>query len=238
MTMFRKLTVASTLAGSLLVAALGVSGSAGAAGLPPNPRFTNPTTISNPYLPITKFQRCVLGGNDQGQHLRIERTLLKQTQPFTYAGQTFQAVRVFDRVKDLKAGVRIERTVDYFAQDDAGNVYYLGEDVNEYNKHGKLISHEGQWRLGRDTQVPGILMPAQPKVGDVFDSESVPGIVHETSTIEAIGGTARVGGHSYSNVLRIREDARPPPEVEFTRYAPGIGVISEANGGVSLIRCR
>jgi hypothetical protein len=236
MKMFRKLTIATTVAGSLLFATLGVSGSAVAAGLPPKPKFTNPTNISNPYLPITAFHRCVLGGNDQGQHLRIVRTLLNQTQPFTYAGQTFQAVKVLDRVKDLRAGRRIERTVDYFAQDDAGNVYYLGEDVNEYGKHGK-ISHEGQWRFGRDTLVPGILMPAKPKIGDVFDSENVPGIVHETSTIESIGATNRVGGHTYSNVLRIREDATPPPEVEFKRYAPGIGVISEANGGVSLIRC-
>lgn len=234
--MLRQLTIVSTLAGSLLLASLG-AGCSAAAGLPAAPKFTNPTKISNPYLPITKFHRCVLGGNDQGQHLRIVRTLLKQTQPFTYAGQTFQAVKVLDRVKDLRAGVRIERTIDYFAQDDAGNVFYLGEDVNEYNKRGKLAGHEGQWRLGRDTQVPGILMPAQPKVGDVFDSENVPGIVHETSTIESLGGTARVRGHSYANVLRIREDATPPPEIEFKRYAPGVGVISEANGGVNLLRC-
>jgi hypothetical protein len=235
--MFRKLIIASTVAGALLTAAIGSGTAALGAGLPPNPKFSQSTQITNPYLPITSFQRCVLAGTDQGQHLKVERTLLQQTRQFAYAGQTFQAVEVLDRVRDTKLHKRIERTVDYFAQDDAGNVYYLGEDVNEY-RHGKLVNHAGQWRFGRDTQVPGILMPAQPKLGDVFDSENVPNIVHETSTVVGVGGATHVNGHTYSNVLRIREDATPPPEVEFKRYAPGVGVISEANGGVKLVSCR
>jgi hypothetical protein len=235
--MFRKLTIAITAAGALALAAIASENLAVGAGLPPNPKFSHSTQITNPYLPITSFQHCVLAGTDQGQHLRIQRTLLPQTTSFTYAGQTFQAVEVLDKVRDTKIHQRIERTVDYFAQDDAGNVYYLGEDVSEYTHHGKVVTHPGQWRFGRDTQVPGVLMPAQPKLGDVFDSENVPNIVHETSTVVGAGGTTRVNGHAYSNVLRIREDATPPPEVEFKRYAPGIGVISEANGGVKLVRC-
>jgi hypothetical protein len=236
--MFRKLTITSTVAGSLLLAAIGSGAAVFGAGPPPAPKFSHSTQITNPYLPITAFERCVLAGTDQGQHLKVVRTLLHQTTPFTYAGQTFQAVEVLDRVHDTKIHRRIERTVDYFAQDDAGNVYYLGEDVNEYSHHGKVVKHSGQWRFGRDTQVPGVLMPGQPKLGDVFDSENVPNIVHETSTVVGAGLTARISGHDYSNVLRIREDATPPPEVEFKRYAPGVGVISEANGGVKLISCR
>jgi hypothetical protein len=236
--MFRKLTIASTVAGSLLLAAIGSGAAAIGAGPPPAPKFSHSTQITNPYLPISAFQHCVLAGTDQGQHLKVVRTLLHQTTPFTYAGQTFQAVEVLDRVHDTKIHQLIERTVDYFAQDDAGNVYYLGEDVNEYSHHGKVVKHGGQWRFGRDTQVPGVLMTADPKLGDVFDSENVPNIVHETSTVVGAGLTARINGHAYSNVLRIREDATPPPEIEFKRYAPGVGVISEANGGVKLISCR
>jgi hypothetical protein len=236
--MFRKLTIAFTVAGALALVGIGSENLAIGSGLPPAPKFSHSTQINNPYLPITSYQHCVLAGTDQGQHLKIQRRLLSQTTPFTYAGQTFQAVEVLDQVRDTQIHQRIERTVDYFAQDDAGNVYYLGEDVNEYSHHGKVVTHPGQWRFGRDTQVPGILMPAQPKLGDVFDSENVPGIVHETSSVVGAGGTATINGHTYSNVLRIREDATPPPEVEFKRYAPGVGVISEASGGVKLVTCR
>jgi hypothetical protein len=210
-------------------------GTAAAAGT--SPTFSHSNQITNPYLPITKFHRCELAGNDEGQHLRIVRTLLDRTEPFTYAGQSLNAAVVRDRVVDVKAHQLIEKTIDYFAQDDAGAVYYLGEDVNEY-KRGKLVTHEGQWRLGRDTQVAGILMPASPKVGDVFKSEDVPGIIEETSNVIALGGKSTIDGHKYSNVLRIREDVTAPTtETEFKRYAPGTGVVTEANGGVKLVSC-
>lgn len=238
--MFRKSMIASALGVALLGCAALSAVSSGAVYTPATPKFTNPTSITNPYLPISSFRKCELAGHDQGQHLHVTRTLLPGTQTFTYAGQTFQAIKVLDRVVDLKVGVRIERTVDYFAQSDVGDVYYLGEDVNEYNKHGKLINHAGQWRLGVNTQVPGILMTAHPVVGQMFDSESVPNVVHETSTVASVGGTRKIHKRTYSNVLNIREDATSPgipPEVEYKNYAPGVGVITEANGGIRLLRC-
>jgi hypothetical protein len=47
--------------------------------------------------------------------------------------------------------------------------------------------------------------------------------------------TKRVAGHTYRHVIRIRENAGPPPEVEFKTYSRGTGVITEASGGVHLI---
>ncbi len=238
--MFRKSMFASVLgAAALLCTAFGAVSSA-APYVPAAPKFTNPTNINNPYLPITAFDRCTLAGKDGSQHLLVKRRLLSGTQTFTYAGQTFQAVKVLDRVFDTKADEKIERTLDYFAQSDAGDVYYLGEDVNDY-KHGKLVSHEGSWRLGVNTQVPGILMTAHPVVGQTFDSENVPNVVHETSTVQAIGGVRKIHKRTFSNVLTIREDAQVPgiaPEVEYKNYAPGLGVITEANRGVRILGCR
>ena len=202
----------------------------------PKATFSNSTKITNPFLPISKFHQCVLSGNDQGQQLRIVRTVTKKTHSFTINGKPLKAVVVTDDVTDTKAGQVIEKTVDYFAQDDAGNVYYLGEDVNEY-EHGKLKNHEGSWRLNRDTQTAGVLMPANPKVGDVYKSEDVLPIVEETDTVVSIGKTQTINGHAYSSVMRIRENAKPPPEIEYKTYSPGTGVITEANGGVHLDRC-
>jgi hypothetical protein len=193
--------------------------------------------ITNRYLPITKFHRTVLTGNDQGQHLRIVRVLQSRTKLFPYKGETVRAAVVKDRVTDVAAGQVIEATVDYFAQDKAGNVYYFGEDVNEY-KNGHVVSHEGQWRLGRDTNTPGVLMPADPDVGDSFFAESVPGIAVEKDRVIASGRTRRIRDHTYRHVIRIREHATTPQpaEIEYKNYAPGIGVITEANGGVRLLR--
>jgi hypothetical protein len=228
-------------AGALLLAAGGLG--AGTASATPSAAsgvgvFNGSSAeISNPYLPITKFHRTVLKGVDTGQHLRIVRTLQKRTKAFKYQHKTVKSAVVKDVVTNVKAHRVIEKTVDYFAQDAAGTVYYFGEDVNEYKPNGH-ISHEGQWRLGRDTHTPGILMPAHPKLGDSYKAEAVPGVTTETDHIVAVGLKKRIAGHTYHHVIKVRENAGPPPEVEFKKYAPGTGVITEANGGVHLVRSR
>jgi len=194
-------------------------------------------TITNRFLPISKFHRTVLKGVDTGQHLRIVRTRQHRTKAFRYHHKQVKAAVVKDVVTNRRAHRVIERTIDYFAQDTAGTVDCFGGDVNEYSRNGH-ISHEGQWRLSRDTHTPGVLMRAQPKLGEAFKSEAVPGITHETDHVVTVGRNERVAGHRYHHVIRIRENAGPPPEVEFKTDAPGTGVITEANGGVHLLNSR
>jgi hypothetical protein len=237
--MWRNRRLATALgAGSLLVAsaAVGASAASAPAGDGGGAGVFNGSSakITNPYLPITRFHRTVLEGVDAGQRLRIVRTLQHRTKAFTYRGRKVKTAVVKDVVTNVKAGRVIERTIDYVAQDEAGTVYYFGEDVNEYRPH-KPVSHEGQWRLRRDTDTAGVLMPAHPRLGDSFEAESVPGITHETDTIVAVGKTKRIAGHTYHHVIKIRENAGPPPEVEFKTYAPGTGAITEANGGIHLV---
>ena len=47
------------------------------------------------------------------------------------------------------------------------------------------------------------------------------------------------GVSTYRHVIRIREHATVPKPGEFETktYAPGVGVITEANGGVGLVGC-
>ena len=234
----RKVSLAAAVgAASLALAVSGETVGTVAAHARPGHVFgADSAKITNRYLPITKFHRTVLAGNDQGQHLRIVRVLQKRRKSFTYGGQTVKTAVVTDRVTDVGAGKLIEETVDYFAQDKAGSVYYFGEDVNEYT-NGQVTSHEGQWRVGRDTKKPGVLMPAHPKVGDTFYAENIPGVAVEKDRIIARGLTRRIRGHTYRHVIKIREHATTPKpaEVEYKTYAPGTGVITEANGGVRLL---
>ena len=222
----------------VVVASGGSSGTTDAQARPANGFGAGSSKITNPYLPITKFHRCVLAGTDQGQQLRVVRVLQKRTKPFTYKGRTVQTAVVKDRVTDVGAGQLIEKTIDYFAQDRAGTVYYFGEDVNEY-ENGKLVGHSGQWRVGRDVSKPGVLMPAHPKVGSTFYAENIPGIAVEKDRVVASGLTQKFGGQTYKHVIRIREHATTPKpaEFEFKTYAPGSGVITEANGGLRLVSC-
>lgn len=194
--------------------------------------------ITNRWLPISKFDRCVLAGSDEGQSLRIVRTVRRRPRHLRVNGERVRALAVSDMVFDTKAKRLIEKTADFFAQDRGGRVHYLGEHVNEYDEHGN-VTHPGAWLVGRHGAKPGLLMPAHPKVGRSFYSEKAPGITVERDTVVHKGATRRISGHTYDHVMRIREHATFPKPGDFERksYAPGTGVISEANGGVKLRSC-
>ena len=105
--------------------------------------------ISNRYLPITKFDRCVLTGRTGTSACGWSASCRRGPSAFPSAGETWRRRWSRTSVTDLRSGQLIEKTIDYFAQDRAGTVYYFGEDVNEY-ENGKLVGHSGQWRVGRD----------------------------------------------------------------------------------------
>ena len=107
----------------------------------------NSAIVSNPYLPISRFHRCVLSGHDTGEHLRVVRVLEPRRKTLTYRGRKVKVAVVKDRVTNLASTELIEQTIDYFAQDRAGNAYYFGEAVNEY-KNGIVVGHSGSWQVG------------------------------------------------------------------------------------------
>jgi len=135
--------------------------------------------------------------------------------------------------REYDKGQLIEATLDYFAQDDAGNVYYLGEDVDEY-KNGKISGHSGAWLLGKDTQKPGLLMPAHPQVGDKFKSEDAPPITWEADEVISLSESAAVPAGTFSNCLKIKERASDG-DTEYKLYAPGVGCVEEIEGADPLM---
>lgn len=151
---------------ALLAAAGCVSMNSADRGQSPLPVFSHPQQITNPYLPLASLKQDIL----QNETERVERTARPEIRKtFQVGGQTVEALTVEDREFDA-GGELIEATRDYFAQDDDGSVYYMGEDVDEYS-HGKITGHSGAWLFGKDTQRLGLLMPAHPKIGDKFKSE-------------------------------------------------------------------
>ncbi|CAN5454278.1 hypothetical protein BH18ACT1_BH18ACT1_02430 [soil metagenome] len=63
-------------------------------------------------------------------------------------------------------GEILELATDYYAQADDGSVWYLGEDVTNYD-NGRVADHAGTWLAGRDGPA-GMIMPANPQAGDVY----------------------------------------------------------------------
>jgi hypothetical protein len=231
----RRYPIAGGAAAALAAAAVAVSSAQSA---PPAPLFSDPTRIDNRYLPLTAKQRCELRGrSEDGARERTVRTVLDRTRRFDVGGQPVDAVVIRDVA--YEDGRLVERTLDYFAQADDGTVYYFGEDVDNIRR-GKVIDHDGSWLYGRDTDVLGVAMPADPKVGDQFRFEDVPRITTESDRVEEVGMRARAAGRTFTGVIRIQEFIQPEGEVEYKLYAPGVGVIVEypPGGRTALTRCR
>ena len=196
-------------------------------------KFSHPRDITNPYVPLASLKQDILEGTEGGKKIRIERTALpNKRRSFMIAGQEVEAFVVEDR--EFEDGVLAEVAVDYFAQDDNGTVYYLGEEVDEY-ENGKLKGHEGSWMLGRDTEIPGAIFPAKPKVGDQFRSEDVSDEIREKDEVVSVSETVITPAGTYHHCVKIRENLADGT-TEYKYYAPGVGVVREqpADGDVLL----
>jgi hypothetical protein len=197
------------------------------------PSFSHSTQITNPYFPLIKLKRHILEGTVGGQTVRVIRTLKEDTKKFKVGNQKVRTLIMEDRA--FVDGELEEVTLDYFAQDDDGTVYYMGEDVNIYNK-GKVVSHEGAWLYGVHTKQLGVIMPADPKVGTKFQAESVNGITTEDEVVVSFGETVTVPAGKFKNCLKIQETPSDGT-VEYKYYAPNVGVIKEVikDGEINLI---
>ena len=196
-------------------------------------KFSHPRDITNPLLPLAYLKQDILEGSEDGQKVRIERTIFPDKhKSFQIEGQKVDALVMEDR--EFRNGALEEVTLDYFAQDDEGNVYYLGEDVDEY-ENGKVKGHEGAWLLGKDTKNPGVIITALPKVGDKFKSEDVNKQIHEDDEVMSVSETVSVPAGTYENCVKLKETLATG-EAEFKFYAPGVGVVREvpATGDVVL----
>jgi len=215
-------------AGTLALAGCAGMNSAGTAQAP-LPKFSHPSEITNPYLPLASLKQDILKNGTE----RVERTAKPEIhKTFQVGGQTVEALTVEDREFNAGGGLT-EATLDYFAQDDDGNVYYLGEDVDEY-KSGQVVGHSGAWLFGTDTQRLGLLMPAHPKVGDKFKSEDVPKITWEQDEVISLSETVTVPAGTFQNCVRVKEIASDG-DTEYKLYAPGVGCVEEIEGKAGLL---
>ena len=173
--------------------------------------------IDNPYLPFTVGSSWVYEGD--GEH--IEVSVLAETR--VVMGITATVVR--DTVSE--DGEVTEDTYDWYAQDAAGNVWYLGEDTTTY-QDGNPVSHEGSWEAGVDGALPGIVMPAMPVVGDVYRQEFYVGHAEDLAEVARIGDSVSTPYDDLTGLLVTTEwTPLSPDEVEEKYYAPGIGVVYE-----------
>jgi hypothetical protein len=175
--------------------------------------------IDNPYMPLLPRSKWIYEEKDNGTVLEVTVTVLDRKKKV----QGIEATVVRDVVKE--DGEIKEDTIDWFAQDSQGNVWYLGEFVKNY-EDGKLVDNEGSWEAGVDGAVAGIVMPAKPQVGMKYQQEFYEGEAEDRGEVLALDEKATVPFGSFNNVLKTEDTTPLEPGVrEHKYYAKGIGVV-------------
>jgi hypothetical protein len=122
-------------------------------------------------------------------------------------------------------GAPVEITYDWYSQDAAGNIWYLGEYVTNY-KNGKVVGHGGSFEAGVDGAQPGIAIPANPQPGLSYRQEYYKGEAEDKAAVITVGEEqVQVPfGYFNKNVLMTRDLVPTEPKVqELKFYAPNVG---------------
>jgi len=177
--------------------------------------------VDNPYFPLIPGSRWVYEGDTESGHERIVVEVTRQTKDIL----GIPAVVVHDQA--FLDGELVEDTFDWFAQDRAGNVWYLGEDTQEYEQ-GTPTTKKGSWEAGVDGAKPGIAMRAHPRSGQSYRLEYLKGEAEDEATILRVDAKAAVPFGQFSDAVKTKDFTRLEPNLlEHKYYAPGIGLVLE-----------
>jgi hypothetical protein len=184
--------------------------------------FHHPTVITNPYYPLAV-----------GATWRWKGQFREQ--PYTQKDLVLNYTRRIDGVvtrpvvdRDLVKGQIIAGSIDYYAQDDQGNVWYLGEATEHY-VNGKLTDHADSWIAGKGGALPGIFMPAHPMPRSRrYQQEYAPNVAADVEHITSISKSVCEPLRCYAHVVVAVETTVLSPGVASAKYyAPGVGLIGE-----------
>jgi len=187
--------------------------------------FPAPTTIDNTYLPLIPGMQLTLQGTaDRGPGVQPHRVTLTVT----------DLTKVIDGVRtlvlwdvDTNNGQVVESELAFFAQDDPGNVWNLGEYPEEYDAAGTFIGAPSTWIAGLRDAEGGVHMLAQPQVSQSFYLQgSAPDVEFlDCARVTLMGQTVIVPAATFQNVLVTEETGPLDPAggSQIKYYAPGVG---------------
>ena len=183
--------------------------------------FHDPLKIDNKYYPLKPGSIMSYNGTDEeGKSMRDIVTVTNDTKKI----QGIPTRVVNDTV--WVEGKLVETTNDWYAQDDKGNVWYMGEDTTDFTN--KKNPHEGSWESGVKGAKGGLIMLAEPKVGTTYDQEFAKGVAEDKATVLSLNSNVTVPYGSYPNVIKTKEFSALEPDVaEQKYYAVNVGDIKE-----------
>ena len=181
------------------------------------------TKIDNEWFPLKPGTRLVYTGTtieDDGKPM--PRRLVSIVTDLTKVIDGVRTVVVWD--VDYKDGQLAETEIAFFAQDNDGNVWLVGEYPEEW-EGGKFLKAPA-WLHGREDARAGIAMKAKPQLGAPSYAQGWGPAVKWTdrATVDQMGQKTCVRKGCYDDVLVIAETSREEPDAQQLKYyARGVG---------------
>jgi hypothetical protein len=185
--------------------------------------FEHPTTVDNQWLPLKPGTQFVYEGMtvEEGESLP-HRVVITVTDLTKVIGGV-RSVVTWDL--DYSDDELVEAELAFFAQDNDGNVWRMGEYPEEY-EGGEFVTAP-TWIHGLEDARAGIAMKANPKVGDSYSQGWGPAVDWtDRGQVDQAGQKTCVPVDCYEDVLVIAETSRAEPgAVQLKYYAPTVGNI-------------
>jgi hypothetical protein len=127
-----------------------------------------------------------------------------------------------------------EKTVDWYAQDKSGNVWYFGEETATFKPNGELETTEGSWKAGTPVEKggektrPGIFMAAKPELHVGYKEELAEPIAEDQFEVISLNSPVSTPYITTTRGLRTKETT--PLEkgvIDNKVFVPGIGAALE-----------
>jgi hypothetical protein len=177
--------------------------------------------IDNPYLPFAPGTAF---------HFEGVKGRISQTDDEVVTHRTKRILGIASTVvRDTVSehGKAVERTLDYYAQDRQGNVWYMGE-LSLERHHGRLVKAGDSWLAGVDGGKPGIIMPAHPRRGDAYRQEYYPpGMALDEARVVGHRAAVTVPDGTFKRPLVTLERSPLEPQTEEKTYVAGVGEVKE-----------
>jgi hypothetical protein len=187
-------------------------------------KFSNPTVINNEWLPLAPGTRQVLSGTSVENGEELAHRLVYVVTNLTKEIDGVKTVVAW--IEDYSNDELVEVELAFYAQDDAGNVWFFGEHPEEYEDEKFVASPT--WIAGVEDARAGIEMYAKPDPGrpPYFEGWAPAVQWSDYGTVSSVGIKACVALGCYDEVLTIAESSLKEAGItQLKSYARGVGPI-------------
>jgi hypothetical protein len=185
--------------------------------------FDRPTQIDNEWKPLKPGTRYIYEGTtveDDGKV--VPHKVVITVTDLTKRIGGIDSLVTWDL--DYSDGELVEAELAFFAQDNEGNVWRMGEYPEEY-EDGKFLTAPA-WIHGFEEARAGIMMKAKPQVGTPSYSQGWGPAVNWTDRgqVDQMGQEVSVPAGNYKDVLVIAETSASETDAQQLKYwARGVG---------------